>query len=137
MAVYMTEKIRYPSQTPVFSISAQIRSVCRTDNPGKLCHGLGTGKICDIRPILGDGDVGKNLGFSCEISKSKNFKKYRYFSHFLGLRVAEGLYIATGDLTRAMWAKLVVILPSRTIFRPHFALRTLCDTSEICVHEWS
>ena len=66
---------------------------------------------------MGDGDVGKNLVFSCEISKSKNFD-----NHFLGLRVAEGLYIAIEDLPRAMRAKLVVILPSRTIFRPHFTL---------------
>ena len=102
MAVYMTEKIRDPSQTPVFSISSQIRSVYRTDNLGKLCHGLGTGEICDIRPILGDGDVGKNLVFSCEISKSKNFGKYRYFIHFWGLRVAEGTkFVPTSSFSRS------------------------------------
>ena len=64
------------------------------------------------------------------------------FQSFLGLRVVVGLYIDMEDLLRAMCAKIVAILPSsRTIFRPHFALRTLCDTSElitiVCVREWS
>ena len=52
----------------------------------------------------------ENLGFSCEISKSKIKKRLRRFIHFWGLWVAEGLYV---DIHRVKEVKAVIVCRMR------------------------
>ena len=60
--------------------------------------------------------------FSEELSRKK-IEIFWFLTHFPTLRPAERLCVHTKDLPRAMSSKLVVILPSRPIFRLIFTLR--------------
>ena len=56
-----------------------------------------------------------------------------YFTHFLELRDAEGLYISTRDLPDTTRGKLVVIEASRVLFDSIFVSRVLRVITQRCV----
>ena len=75
----------------------------------------------------------KILGFL----ETSQVDKWVSWTHFWSFRVKWGLYICLRHLPRVMRMFLVVILTSRTVFRPIFDHRVPTRTLKMRTHAWS
>ena len=129
MAVYTTAKSLHPSEILSDTSTRYIQWFYSINHPGKI-HSVVSGSGNSTRCVLRHNSRSVTPWFFFEEftrSQSQEIEKIRFLTHFLTLRPAGRLCVRTEDLPRAMRPKLVVILPSRTIFRLIFALRHLRD----------
>ena len=126
MVFYITSTIIHPSEVPSDTSIRYIRWFYSMNHPGKIVSRSGNSTRCVLRH--NSRSVTPCFFFEeFTRSQSQEIGKFRFLTHFLTLRPAGRLCVRIEDLPRAMRPKLVVILPSRTIFRLIFALRHLRD----------